>query len=237
MSEPWMFEMSKHSMRRGSTSRSSSVAQRRAGSPATACAGGATPGRRRARVAHHQLQQAHLLARAGGRGCARALPRRCGEPRLQQLAVGQLRRDQHLPRDVAPVRVVLLDGGGQEPLRLRHACPAGSPRARPPCRRAPRRPAARPGRHSTWAPKRSRSSRSVVVIFCGVSSRSRVRIWSRRLAASSKRSSAAASSICALQAAHHLVRAPLQEQPRVLGGLAVALQASRSRPRTAPGSA
>ena len=36
---------------------------------------------------------------------------------------------------------------------------------------------------------------SVVVIFCGVSSRCRVRIWSRRLAASSNRSTDAAASI------------------------------------------
>ena len=129
MSEPWMFEMSKHSMRRGSTSRSSrsrSAAQdllRLLARMAPLQVEGEP------RVAHDQLQQPHLLARAAGTRMRTWRPAPRGQPGLQQLAVGHLRRDQHLARHVArPSRVELLDrrrtGSAPAPPRGR----AGSPR-------------------------------------------------------------------------------------------------------------
>jgi len=68
-------------------------------------------------VALHQLEQAHLLAafRHADAG-ARAAPH--GQPLLQQGLAFDLRRDQHLARDITPLRVVLLHGLRQEVLGL-----------------------------------------------------------------------------------------------------------------------
>ena len=62
MSEPWMFEMSKHSMRRGSTSRSSR--SRSAAQDLLRLLARMLPleVEGELRVAHHELEQPHLLA-------------------------------------------------------------------------------------------------------------------------------------------------------------------------------
>ena len=196
MSAPWMFEMSKHSMRRGSTSRSSRSCRARRIS--WDCWRGCFHSRSKASRALRTTSSSRrtFSPRCGTRiADVRAPPLR--EPRLEQLAVGDLLRHQHLARHVAARR--RRTAGWSMPrsgLGLGQRGRAGSPRAPPPCRRAPRRPARAARSPSTWAPKRSRSSRSVVVIFCGASRRSSARHLVAQAGRLLEASSAAAVSIC-----------------------------------------
>ena len=117
MSEPWMFEMSKHSMRRGSTSRSSRSCRARRIS--CDCWRGCFHSRSKASCALRTTSSSRrsFSPRWGVRILTR-VPRRCGQPLLQQLVVGHLLGHQQLAGDVAPRRVELLDGAGEHRLGL-----------------------------------------------------------------------------------------------------------------------
>ena len=230
MSEPWMLEMSKHSMRRGSTSRSRR--SRSARRISCDCRRGLLPLQveRESGVAHDEVEQPPLLA-APGTWIRTGAPRRAASQALEQLLVGDVVGHEDLPRNVPGPRRSTAGG-------WRRGTASGSVSR---SRRNPSRATTLPSRTentwtaarspSTWAPKRSRSSMSVVVIFWGASSRPRARIWSRTVAASSKRSPAAAASIPPRsRRSTSSVRPPgTAARPREPS---VAVQASRPRPRT-----
>ncbi len=118
MSDPWMFEMSKHSIRRGSTSRSSRSrsARRISWDWRRGCFHSRSKARRALRTTRSRSR--NFSPRCGTRIWT-WVPRRRAQPRLEQLAVGNLPGHEDLPRHVAAGgRVVLLDGRGEHALGL-----------------------------------------------------------------------------------------------------------------------
>ena len=224
MSEPWMFEMSKHSMRRGSTSRSSrSWSARRISCD---CLRGCFHSRSKASLALRTTSSSRrsFSPRWGVRMRTR-VPRRwvshCSSSSRSATSSATSSSRGH----VAARRVELLDGVREHGLGLGEAVEEE----------------ALPGHHLPVAHAERLHGRPLAlhvhaeeVALLDLRGRDLLRglqplegaTWSRRDAASSKRSSAAAPSIPPRRRFTHLLGAPLQEQPRVLAGLAVALEAA-----------
>ncbi len=121
MSEPWMLEMSKHSMRLRARPRGRGGRAAPAGSPATAGAGASTRARRPAARCGRRARAGAASRPRCGTWIRTAVPRRAREPRLEQLAVGDLLGHDDLARHVAPARVELLQRRGEHRLGLGQA--------------------------------------------------------------------------------------------------------------------
>ena len=191
VSLPWIVEMSKHSMRRGSAGSASTCCSVSSASYCAVCrlVEPRLVGERG--VAVGEIDEAALLA-ALRHDDPHAAAGALGQPGLERLALVGLGRHVDLRRRAAQL-VELLDRRLEHfRLRSRRRSP---PRCRARCARRPGRCApGRPGRRRrpgpSFRPNTSRCPSSAVAIFCWRScSVCTVRIASRSCAASSKRSS------------------------------------------------
>ena len=236
MSEPWMLEMSKHSMRCGLELEVEQVAQRAQQLLRLPARVLPLEVEGQAGVAHDELQQPQLLAAL--RHVDRAPPSRAARRATPRAARGRGSRcgTSDLARHVAPARVELLQRLGQHRLRLGQAVEQEA------LARHHLAVAHAEDLHRRALALDVRGEQVALLDVGGGDLLRRLEPHQRlHLVAQRRRLLVALrprrGRHLLAQAPRHLLGAPLQEQPRVLARRGGSARASRSRPRTARGSA